>query len=46
MLIRHVMTENLEAVSPETTLGEAYEQMRAHKFDCLPVLDQDRDRRL
>lgn len=43
MLIRHVMTENPEAVSPETTLGAAYEQMRGHKFDCLPVLDQDRN---
>jgi acetoin utilization protein AcuB len=40
MLIRHLMTENPAAVSPETTLGQAYEELRVRKFDCLPVLDQ------
>lgn len=41
MLIRHLMTDNPTAVSPDTTLSQAYEQLRDQKFDCLPVLDRD-----
>lgn len=41
MLIRHLMTEHPTAVSPDTPLSQAYEQMRDQKFDCLPVLDRD-----
>lgn len=40
MLIRHLMTEHPTAVSPDTTLNEAYEQLRNQNYDCLPVLDQ------
>jgi acetoin utilization protein AcuB len=43
MLIRNVMTENPDAVSPNSTLGEAYELMRNRKFDCLPVMDKARN---
>lgn len=41
MLIRHLMTEHPTAVSPDTSLSQAYEQLRDQKFDCLPVLDRD-----
>ena len=37
--VRHLMTENLETISPTATLIEAAHLMLEHKISTLPVLD-------
>jgi CBS domain-containing protein len=41
MLIRDLMTRNVESTTPTTTLTEAARRMRDRNIGCLPVNDSD-----
>jgi CBS domain-containing protein len=41
MLVRELMTRNVESTTPTATLTEAARTMRDHDIGCLPVNDSD-----
>jgi CBS domain-containing protein len=41
MLVRELMTRNVESTTPTTTLTDAARRMRDRNIGCLPVNDSD-----
>jgi len=42
MLVREIMTEHVKCLSPQATLQQAADQMRAYDVGALPICDSDR----